>query len=317
MKKSKGLTRRGFIASALPVLAGCVGLEKKVNWRHMRPLDTFTKSGIHYYERGKGDVNIVFVHGYGGRAENFAAQINSLSKDYHVLALDLPGFGYSKKPNDKYTVEQSAEHLDDFLKEMNISESILVGQSRGCSVVRKYAAKNPKNVEAMVLCSAYIDGYTIVNKKLVEKIFETPVIGDILLPFAKLVLGRAQVRESLENSVHHDSRITDEIVEWCYEPIEKKDGFDAFVNAGRNLDLKITDEEDYKIDKAKIPSIFLSGKYDNVIPVVKKDYDRMIELENTGHLISIDQPELLTNYIRKAVKYRHLGLKEFVKEMKS
>src|SRR3989344_4330480 len=97
-------TRREFLALSATALAyttfgsGCIGLKRKVNYQVMKPLNEFTKSGIHYYEKGSGS-NIVFVHGWGGRAEEWQAEFKNLSKDHHVYAIDLPGFGYSPKPD--------------------------------------------------------------------------------------------------------------------------------------------------------------------------------------------------------------------------
>ena len=48
---------------------------------------------IHYYCAGRRGTPLIFIHGLGGSAENWSRLIPSLSREYLVYALDLPGFG--------------------------------------------------------------------------------------------------------------------------------------------------------------------------------------------------------------------------------
>ena len=50
---------------------------------------------ISYTMAGNGDTSIVFVHGWGISKEYWKEQIEELSSDYKVVALDLGGHGQS------------------------------------------------------------------------------------------------------------------------------------------------------------------------------------------------------------------------------
>ena len=44
--------------------------------------------------------SLVFIHGFANSQQSFGRIAPYLEKDYHVIALDLPGFGLSAKPVD-------------------------------------------------------------------------------------------------------------------------------------------------------------------------------------------------------------------------
>ncbi|MFQ3333976.1 MAG: pimeloyl-ACP methyl ester carboxylesterase, partial [Woeseiaceae bacterium] len=67
-----------------------------------------TTNNIAYYKTGNGPA-ILLIHGVGLRLESWNAQINILSQEHTVYAIDLPGHGESdqlilESPNiDLYT----------------------------------------------------------------------------------------------------------------------------------------------------------------------------------------------------------------------
>src|SRR5258708_32147642 len=48
---------------------------------------------IHYYCAGRRGTPLIFIHCLGGSAENWSMLLPSLSREYLVYALHLPGFG--------------------------------------------------------------------------------------------------------------------------------------------------------------------------------------------------------------------------------
>ena len=54
-----------------------------------------TPSGAAYLERGEGDETLVLIHGVGMRIEAWQPQIDRLANNFRVVAVDLPGHGFS------------------------------------------------------------------------------------------------------------------------------------------------------------------------------------------------------------------------------
>ena len=114
------------------------------------------KGRVAVYEAGRGLArSILLVHGIGSDgARDFSDQIAWLRESFHVVAVDLPGFGQSDKGNHLYSPANYVgvlKHVADrFLK----PPFVLVGHSLGAVVSLRYAAAYPGEVERLVLISA-------------------------------------------------------------------------------------------------------------------------------------------------------------------
>lgn len=106
---------------------------------------------IHYVSEGKGKDAIVLVHGWTCNLTNWRDQIPELSKRARVLALDLPGHGFSDKPQVKYDMDLFAAAIDAVMKDAGVERAVLVGHSMGTPVVRQFYRKYPQKTLAIVI----------------------------------------------------------------------------------------------------------------------------------------------------------------------
>lgn len=94
----------------------------------------------------------VFVHGFGGQAEQWHYQLQTFSVENRVIALDLRGHGLSDKPSRGYDMPQLVTDLETALTLLKVKgKFVLVGHSFGGAVVTEYALKNPDRVERLIL----------------------------------------------------------------------------------------------------------------------------------------------------------------------
>ncbi len=112
---------------------------------------------LHYHEAGVGNgPTIVLLHGGGPGASswsNFARNIPVLAKQFHVLAVDQPGYGLSDKPTEhpQYFVH-SASALNDLLNTLEISGRVhLLGNSLGGGAAVRFALDYPDRAGRLVL----------------------------------------------------------------------------------------------------------------------------------------------------------------------
>ncbi|GAB3212656.1 4,5:9,10-diseco-3-hydroxy-5,9,17-trioxoandrosta-1(10),2-diene-4-oate hydrolase [Nocardia tengchongensis] len=112
---------------------------------------------LHYHEAGVGNgPTIVLLHGGGPGASswsNFAKNIPVLAKDFHVLAVDQPGFGQSDKPTEhpQYFVHSSSA-LKDLLDTLGITDRVhLLGNSLGGGAATRFALDYPDRAGKLVL----------------------------------------------------------------------------------------------------------------------------------------------------------------------
>ena len=95
---------------------------------------------------------IVFIHGFGGQAEQWHYQLQKFSMENRVIALDLRGHGLSDKPSRGYEMSQIVQDLETALTLLKVKgKFVLVGHSFGGAVVTEYALKHPDRVERLVL----------------------------------------------------------------------------------------------------------------------------------------------------------------------
>lgn len=112
---------------------------------------------LHYHEAGVGNgPTIVLLHGGGPGASswsNFSKNIAVLAENFHVLAVDQPGYGKSDKPTEhpQYFVHSSSA-LKDLLDTLGITDRVhLLGNSLGGGAAVRFALDYPDRAGRLVL----------------------------------------------------------------------------------------------------------------------------------------------------------------------
>ncbi|MDR5701656.1 alpha/beta fold hydrolase [Agromyces aerolatus] len=93
----------------------------------------------------------VLVHGLGMAHEYWNGLAEALEKTGRVLALDLPGFGDSPKPDEPLSMSEAGALVGELLRAEGVSRAVLVGHSTGAQVVTETAGQRPELVGAVVL----------------------------------------------------------------------------------------------------------------------------------------------------------------------
>ena len=130
-----------FFAGCLFSILSCVLTSEK------KPAEI--KNGdvsISYTLAGNGDTSIVFVHGWGISKEYWKEQIEELSSDYKVVALDLGGHGQSGHNRENWTIEEFAKDVRAVIDGLHLNNVILVGHSMGGEIILQTALSFPAKV---------------------------------------------------------------------------------------------------------------------------------------------------------------------------
>jgi len=95
---------------------------------------------------------IVFIHGFGGKAEQWQYQMQKFALDSRVIALDMRGHGLSDKPSTGYDMPRIQLDLETALTQLKVSTPfVLVGHSFGGAVVTDYALAHPDHIEKLII----------------------------------------------------------------------------------------------------------------------------------------------------------------------
>ena len=119
---------------------------------------------VFYREAGPKDApTIVLLHGFPSSSHMYRDLIASLQNDFHLIAPDYPGFGYSDSPAvDKfdYTFDKLAEVMTRFLEAKGCKRYWLFMQDYGGPIGYRIASAHPGRVAGLLIqnANAYMDG---------------------------------------------------------------------------------------------------------------------------------------------------------------
>lgn len=99
-----------------------------------------------YHRVGHGGVPVVLLHGWPQTSWAWRRMIPLLSPVCDVIVPDLPGFGFSSKPESGFDKRTIARRLREFVKALGLSRIALVGHDLGGHVAYAYAAQWPEEV---------------------------------------------------------------------------------------------------------------------------------------------------------------------------
>ena len=92
---------------------------------------------------------LLLVHGHTSRIEEYEGLMPTLTKRHRVLVVDLPGSGYSDKPDRSYSLRFYEDTLIAFLKALGVERCHLAGGSMGGNLVLRLAHRFPDRFDRL------------------------------------------------------------------------------------------------------------------------------------------------------------------------
>jgi pimeloyl-ACP methyl ester carboxylesterase len=109
---------------------------------------------IFYREAGAKEApTILLLHGFPTSSHMFRNLIPVLAERYHVIAPDLPGFGFSDAPDRKtfrYTFENLANVIDRFTEAIGLDRYAIYVFDYGAPVGLRLALAHPERITAII-----------------------------------------------------------------------------------------------------------------------------------------------------------------------
>jgi len=250
---------------------------------------------IHYYVGGpQAAQSIVMLHGFAANKDNWLRFARDLSRDYQVLAIDLPGFGASDRPAGSYDVGTQAERLASILTALEIEQAHLIGNSMGGHIAALYAARYPERTLSLGLFNnAGVDSPQLSElRQIIQRGEANPLVVRNREDFERLLqfvfveppylpdsLKGYLASQASANSAHYD-RVFKHLIE-RYIPLEPELG------------------------KVRAPTLLLWGEQDRVLHVSSIEAMRpllhqpsVVVMANTGHAPMIERPQQTAAHYR-------------------
>jgi 2-hydroxy-6-oxonona-2,4-dienedioate hydrolase len=97
---------------------------------------------------------LILIHGNPGSALIFDILLGKLSKEYRIISIDLRGYANSTYNTPIISLEDYANDIYLFLKQLNIIKCSLLGWSLGASIVLTFAGLFPDLTEKVISIAA-------------------------------------------------------------------------------------------------------------------------------------------------------------------
>ena len=107
---------------------------------------------IYYQVVGAGEP-LVLIHGLSGSGRWWTRNVSPLAQQFRVHIVDLIGFGGSRDGH-RFVLNEAAAHLTQWLDQLGIERTSLIGHSMGGFIAADLAADFPERVDRLVLVDA-------------------------------------------------------------------------------------------------------------------------------------------------------------------
>jgi 4,5:9,10-diseco-3-hydroxy-5,9,17-trioxoandrosta-1(10),2-diene-4-oate hydrolase len=106
---------------------------------------------VHYQRAGAGRP-LMLLHGLVGSAKNWRQNINFLSRDSNVYAIDLFNMGESERvPGLDAGLEATADRLAAYMDALGLGQADIAAHSHGGAVALMFASRHPDRVRRLIL----------------------------------------------------------------------------------------------------------------------------------------------------------------------
>ena len=143
---------------------------------------------LHYVSSGTGESTILLVHGFPETWWAFRGLIPLLSRQHHVIAVDLRGFGDSAVADDRYSSAVAAQDLHELITHVESGPVHLVAQDIAGGAAFRLAATHPEDIRSFTAIEMGLAGFGLEAFGDVTHggswhigVLATPGIADLLL----------------------------------------------------------------------------------------------------------------------------------------
>ena len=275
---------------------------------------TLENDGLNLFYREAGPKEaptILLLHGFPSSSHMFRDLMPLLADDFHLIAPDYPGFGYSSAPpvtEFAYTFDGLADVIEHFVQGLELDSFSLYMQDYGGPVGFRLAARHPEWVEALIIqnANAYEEGFTDISRNLLEPSNRTGATEQPVLDLSKLEGTKFQYQHGARdpNGMNPDA--------WTHDQY----GLDRPGNKLIQLDLQANyptnlaqyDRWHAYLREHQPPTLVVWGEGDPIFGVegahaYKRDLkDIEVHLLNTGHFALEEDAAVIAKHIQRFLK---------------
>jgi len=254
---------------------------------------------LYYREYGKG-APIVFLNGVMMSTGSWIPFVDTVSKEYRMITVDLLDQGRADDCKEGYTINTQANFLNKFLDKLKLNNVHLLGMSYGGKVALTFTIKYQTKVRSLILSNT--DSFTSNIMKDIGKgwayaasSLDGEVFSSILFPYMYSYKFYEDNYEYIESSKRAMSKALNE--KWK----------DRFI---RTLQSAIDYDVSNQVKDVKVPTLIISSEFDNLsYPSYQEFIHNQIQnsswviIKEAGHAALYEKPEeyisIVIEFLRK------------------
>lgn len=271
-----------------------------VNWPH-RDKSRFVRAGgvtFHIQEWGAGPP-ILLLHGTGASTHSFAGLAPLLAQHAHVMAIDLPGHGFSQTDRgDLFALPAMAKAIAALLKATDFNPILAVGHSAGAPLLIRLALDGVIHPSAIIALNGAIKPLYPFSHPVVSFMAKLLAANPFVPWFFSKQADGSTVGKLLKDTgsaVPAESRA-------CYETLlRSRVHVAAALRMMANWDLETLARD---LPHLKTKLVLIVGDHDKTIPPQSSDaVARLVpdaqvhHLPRLGHLAHEEAPEIIAPLI--------------------
>ncbi|MGF1541296.1 MAG: alpha/beta fold hydrolase [Pleurocapsa sp.] len=272
-----------------------IGNQREWIWRGWQIRFSYIREQNHLLQSDRPP--LIFIHGFGASIEHWRHNLPVLSQKYTVYALDLLGFGASRKARVNYSANLWTEQVYDFWQTFIGQPVVLVGNSIGSLVSLNLTWKYPEMVRGLVMLSLpdVSVRQEILPKPLrpVVTTLENLVASPLLIKNLLKILRKPSVIRRWAGVAYYDKNaITNELVQILSNPAYDRGAEQTLYALSRSIRQAgfAAPIKEVLPQIKDIPMLLIWGLKDRMIPPQQADefvtlnpHLELIKLENVGH----------------------------------
>ncbi len=266
---------------------------------------------VNYIKEGSGEKTLVFVHGLSSNADAWSKNIEALKTTYTCVALDLPGYGKSSKPDVNYTPTYFAEVVFQFIEKLKLQNVVLIGHSMGGQASLKLASQHPETIEKLILVApAGLEQFSEDSAKMmasfltaesVKNTSEAQIVKNYALNFyeqpeevSKMIADRIRIIEASDFDAHCNA-IVKSVSGMLHDPITND------LQAVSQPTLVIFGDQDMLIPNRYFnPTLTTKTVGEIALDQIKNA--RLEFVENAGHFVQFEKPSEINALIQEFIE---------------
>ena len=255
----------------------------------------FLNHKISFSDSGEGKV-IVLLHGFLESKEIWEAYIQTLSKKYRVIAIDLPGHGKSDifyKTNSMEMMAKAVKHVIDVLE---IKKCVIAGHSMGGYVTLAFAELFPKQLKGIALINSSTFADSTEKKK--DRLRVVELIKNDRLNYISELINKLFAPENLKKF-----KLEGEGLKRIARNTRKNGAIAAL------LGMRERPARTALLQQIKVPFFFVFGMKDTIVSFEKNLPVAMLPKKNnicisehSGHLSFIEDKEITLKRFKEFLK---------------